>query len=699
MIHSSMILALVHFSTWRVANERTMNSKSATATAGAGDQKTAFAAASDSAAASSVAAIDNCGSEITTENNAEENNAEENNAETQSRELPKGLGLLPCIEQPSRCFINSLSQPHHRLTSTKRGGVSLSKNRGEKDQFFLLPVPPKDVATAGDESQETTSATDDNAAGTTSQQPQQKVLFHIKSYKFGRYLTSSADGTISTTEFATKENPEAKPDESAQWLLMRSPHGGHFLVSKLNEKNMAAATAAPAETTGVPTANAEATAASAPASAKDRLSSSFSSLRTSSLMPSSITSTQSHVCLQDKNDKAESWNVELVTGELCFMSAPSIQKQLRCDMTGRLTLTSTAKGWEVFRFIECGGGKLRICSWMHSQHFLCCNPEDGSVMTCSASRIVDEGPEIGMDEWYVEKAPGQCASEGVVIRSASSNRLGDFLCHTEEGVLTSVHFDEEASLWHLNAGHSQKYSLASLYNVPKTLGPYPYVTDNKKQLDEIIVEQLDAEGLVRLYHIKEDKYIGSQENGDVGLSTDAGNSELWKMDTSRSDGGYVFYSVQHEDRMLSYHSEGQSITEESQSANSKINPKLCTITEIGDDKSEVWRVDPVLPRAVSSSKIKTFAIGTSIAVGTTVAMPFAMAGLAAVVGTESILMGVVTVGLTSAEAIASVGAIGATAAICFRESGDTLGMESEHDVDDEEKEKPYMRRPLCAWRV
>jgi len=231
------------------------------------------------------------------------------------------------------------------------------------------------------------------------------------------------------------------------------------------------------------------------------------------------------------------------------------------------------------------------------------------------------------------------------------------------------------------------------------LGPYPYVTDNKKQLDEIIVEQLDAEGLVRLYHIKEDKYIGSQENGDVGLSTDAGNSELWKMDTSRSDGGYVFYSVQHEDRMLSYHSEGQSITEESQSANSKINPKLCTITEIGDDKSEVWRVDPVLPRAVSSSKIKTFAIGTSIAVGTTVAMPFAMAGLAAVVGTESILMGVVTVGLTSAEAIASVGAIGATAAICFRESGDTLGMESEHDVDDEEKEKPYMRRPLCAWRV
>ena len=625
-------------------------------------------------------------------------NAEENTEIQQGHELPRGLDILPCIEQPSRCFINSVSHPHHRLTSTKRGSVSHTKNRGEKDQFFLLPVPPEDVAAAdaNGESQEgiageTKTATDEGNAP-------QLQLFHIKSYKFGRYLTSSADGTVSTTEFATKENPDAKPDDSAQWLLMRSPHGGHFLVSKQNERNLAISAAAV-----VPTETSDTTAVS---SAKDRLSSSFSSLRTSvlsasnkstSVIPSSSNATQ--VCLQDQNDKTESWNVELVTGELCFMSAPSIQNQLRCDMMGRLTLTSTAKGWEVFRFIESGGGKLRICSWMHSQHFLCCDSKDGAVITCGASRMVDEGPEIGMDEWYVEKAPGRYASEGVVIRSASSKHLGDFLCHTEEGVFTSVHFDEEASVWHLNSGHSQKYSLASLYNTPKTLGPFPYVTDNKKQMDEIIMEQLDADGLVRLYHIKEEKYIGGGENGEVWLAADAGNSELWKMDMTRTDGGYVFYSVEHEDRMLSYHCEGQSGTEGAQPANSKINPKLCTVTDIGDDKREVWRVDPVLPRAVSSGKIKTFAIGTSIAVGTTVAMPFAMAGLAAVVGTESILLSIATVGLTSVEAIASVGAIGATAAICFRESGDSLGMESEHDVDEEEKEKPYMRRPLCAWRV
>ena len=43
--------------------------------------------------------------------------------------------------------------------------------------------------------------------------------------------------------------------------------------------------------------------------------------------------------------------------------------------------------------------------------------------------------------------------------------------------------------------------------------------------------------------------------------------------------------------------------------------------------------------------------------------------------------------------------VGATAAICFRESGDTLGMDSEHDIEEEEREKPYMKRPLSAWRV
>jgi len=122
------------------------------------------------------------------------------------------------------------------------------------------------------------------------------------------------------------------------------------------------------------------------------------------------------------------------------------------------------------------------------------------------------------------------------------------------------------------------------------------------------------------------------------------------------------------------------------------------VTTTTHDKKEVWSVTPILPRAISSGKIKTFAIGMSVAVGTTIVMPFLMAGMLAVVPAEATLAAsILSVGLTSAEAIASVGAIGATAAIVFRESSDTLGIESEHN--DDEDEKDYSKRPLCAWRM
>ena len=111
-----------------------------------------------------------------------------------------------------------------------------------------------------------------------------------------------------------------------------------------------------------------------------------------------------------------------------------------------------------------------------------------------------------------------------------------------------------------------------------------------------------------------------------------------------------------------------------------------------------------MPRAISSSKIKTFAIGTSVAIGTTVAMPFAMAGVLGVLGAfgaeVGLLANIVTVGLTGAEAIASVGAIGATAAIVFRESSDALTLDQNEDEgkDSSRANQAISQRPFCAWR-
>jgi hypothetical protein len=128
--------------------------------------------------------------------------------------------------------------------------------------------------------------------------------------------------------------------------------------------------------------------------------------------------------------------------------------------------------------------------------------------------------------------------------------------------------------------------------------------------------------------------------------------------------------------------------------------------------SSSWRFEPCLPRAVSSSKIKTFAIGTSIAIGTTVAMPFAMAGVVGLMGAEmSLLTNLVVAGLTGAEALASVGVVGTTAALVFRQDANSISSEvvSEEDgADHESSSKDHHNNhvpkqqqhlgPLCNWR-
>lgn len=578
--------------------------------------------------------------------------------------MPEITRPFPVVEQPPRCILSSISDNNIRLTSSKKGLVALTSNRGDKEQFLLIPA----VKNCGEG--------DAN---------KKNDVYYLKSYKFHRYLTSDSEtGEVSTVKISTElnnndddgqeEEEEKKKDwvaaakakaESAladntptkaqlgdaeQWLLMRSPHGGHFLVSAKNELNVASCS---------------------------RMTNDGEGRRVSTKT----------IGLKGENSVEESWDVEFVSGELCFMSSfraksssNETAKQIRCDLMGKLSLTSDKRGWEVWRFVEMGGGKVRIVSWMHSQFCIACNHE-GKVSTVGIGKA-----EEGCDEWTVEKAPE--GYEGVVVKSVACARR--MLCRSDNdggGLSTMQEFEGDCSVWQLDAAHSQVYTLASLYH-NRSIGPFPYVTNNLKQSDQLVLQMIDDEGTVRLYHKGNGMYLSSNEesevecralseNNDTELST-----ELWKMEQS-IDGGYTFTSKAH-GGVLSY-------------GNDEVNPKLCTATAMADDKREVWSINPLLPRAISSGKIKTFAIGTSVAVGTTVAMPFLMAGMLAVVPAEATLAAsVMAAGLTGAEAIASVGAIGVTAAIVFREDNDTIGIESEHEENDEGK--VYTKRPLCAWR-
>ena len=74
---------------------------------------------------------------------------------------------------------------------------------------------------------------------------------------------------------------------------------------------------------------------------------------------------------------ATTWDVDCVTGELCFLSNANttLDRRVRCDMAGLLTLTEAWKGWEVFRFMEASHGYVKISSWMHSQRSSCVPPD------------------------------------------------------------------------------------------------------------------------------------------------------------------------------------------------------------------------------------------------------------------------------------------------------------------------------------
>jgi len=67
------------------------------------------------------------------------------------------------------------------------------------------------------------------------------------------------------------------------------------------------------------------------------------------------------------------------------------------------------------------------------------------------------------------------------------------------------------------------------------------------------------------------------------------------------------------------------------------------------------------------------------------------------VGAEAgVLFNAIAVGLTGAEALASVGAIGATAYIVFRPEDNSLT--DDHKNEKDEAEKAWSKRPFSNWR-
>lgn len=263
--------------------------------------------------------------------------------------------------------------------------------------------------------------------------------------------------------------------------------------------------------------------------------------------------------------------------------------------------------------------------------------------------------------------------------------------------------ERETIIWQLEAAHLQTYYFTNVVEgeKSKSIGPFPEVTSNLRKTDKF---QLVRHGTItKLCNFDKQQYVACSSDGTISYVDDGQDENTeWTMDNaSHQESGSVFKSKLHT-LYLSYRYNDTGKEAKEDSVLNLFNIKLEAVAELfGSEKMEVWNLAPSMPRAVSSEKIKTFAIGTSIAVGTTIAMPFALAGMGALLGAVGAQAGIVAntiaVGLTGAEAIASVGAIGATAYIVFRPEDNALTDDHQND-DEEEIEQAWSKRPFGNWR-
>ena len=365
-----------------------------------------------------------------------------------------------------------------------------------------------------------------------------------------------------------------------------------------------------------------------------------------------ISSDNSHVipkCLKDSNisdltqlDEHCPATVEYLTGELCFFTSLEHDKRMSCSPYGKLSMSRNWKGWEVFRIIEVGNGvHVRIASWTHDTKVLCYNIDGNAFMSDN---------DFGMQgRWTVELMPAP--NNGVVIKSAL---FGKYLTFDGKSFATSGCISKTAA-WDLSSAHKQAYFLSSTPH-NKRLGcdngrGRVFCTKNRKDWEVWQIGTCD-DGFISLKsNVEGGKYLSCSAEGELTISNKAEGNELWKIVES-CHGGIFIESKNHE-WYLACNGEGQGIYA-SKDAHGE----------------ESWLLQPKMPSTISGKEITGYSVGGAVALGSIVAMPFAVMGVVGAMGFtgSGIAGGSVAAGMMSAEAISLGGGIAAGGTVATLQS-------------------------------
>jgi len=329
--------------------------------------------------------------------------------------------------------------------------------------------------------------------------------------------------------------------------------------------------------------------------------------------------------IEEYDEENSSWDIEVLTGELCFISLSIEDKHLTCGPAGKIGMSKNQKGWEVWRLIEAGNGDVRISSWTHN-HVLC-DTANGKVISTEKSLS---------EKWKIEPAPD--GFDGVVIKSCAHGR---YLRSDGEQINTSYLYDGSLTTWHLSAGHSECYFISSLDN-DKRIGCSKkniFSTNNRKAWESWELRKLEN-GLVVFRSSAHKKFL-SCDGYQLVARDEINDCGMWKLE---STGKGVLIISKTNNRALSCDNDGNL------SAAHK------------SDVTELWALEPCLPPTISKDQIIGLATGGAIAVASIAVMPFVVVGAIGALGFGGggIAAGSLAAGMMSAEGTVMAGGVVAT---------------------------------------
>jgi hypothetical protein len=375
----------------------------------------------------------------------------------------------------------------------------------------------------------------------------------------------------------------------------------------------------------------------------------------------------------------QAWKIHFLSGELVFLSNPTVDRRLRCNPLGKLSLIENQKGWEVFRFIECGYGELQISSWTHQQHVLCSDAE-GNVRTTTDRESVDT-------KWTVSRhysAEKTGVGGGVLLQSVEHGR---YLCTVSENEFATVGEKEFAYCgveWELLPANSSIFYLASTSNMLLSSRRNGQVFVDKKgkecgkwkiqPISTLKENEGDTPTVFSIYSCQHDKYLGSSEEGTVYTTETLLESAHWEIEESpNEEDGYILVSHLYPDRQLHCNDQGQ----------------LTTLEE----EAQAWRFQPCMPGSISQGQMTWAGVAAATLL---VAPPLSLAvGVAA----RAPLVAMATGGeVLTAEALAlgwGTAVVGTSAAVIVADQKRRLqtksSIKNEHPIQS-------INRPLIAWR-